>query len=70
MSKIHERLKGNYALSDEDITNIANADYNFALTAAYINNGTGVKGKGNKGDMTIPEFIADQENVNEMENPI
>lgn len=61
LSKIHERLKGNYALSDEDITNIANADYNFALTAAYINNGTGVKGKGNKGDMTIPEFIADQE---------
>lgn len=60
LSKIHERLKGNYALSDEDIKNIANADYNFALTAAYINNGTGVPSKGNKGDKTIPDFIAEQ----------
>ena len=61
LTKIHKRLKGNYALSDDDIKNIANADYNFALTAAYINNGTGMAGCGNKGDMTIPEFIANQE---------
>ena len=48
LSRIHARLKGNYALSDEDIKNIANGDYNLALTAAYINNGTGAQGKGNK----------------------
>lgn len=61
LSRIHARLKGNYALSDEDIKNIANGDYNLALTAAYINNGTGAQGKGNKGDNTGTEFVKNQE---------
>lgn len=69
LSKIHERLKGNYALNDEDIKKIANGDYNFALTAAYINNGTGMAGKGCKKDMTISEFIAEQERLEQNGEP-
>ncbi len=60
LKQIHERFKGNYALSDEDIKDIANKDYNFALTAAHINNGTGAAGQGNKGDQTNTEFVNDQ----------
>lgn len=56
--KVHEHLKGNYALSDEDIARIANSDSNLALTAARINQGE--KGKGGKNDMTNEEFIKDQ----------
>lgn len=60
LKQIHEKFKGNYALSDEDIKNIANKDYNFALTAAHINNGTGAVGQGFKGDKTNKEFVDDQ----------
>ena len=60
LKQVYERFKGNYALSDEDIKNIANKDYNFALTAAYINNGTGAAGKGNKGDKTNKDFVKEQ----------
>lgn len=58
LAKVHEQLKGNYALSDEDIAQIANSDSNFALTAARINQGE--KGKGGKNDMTNEEFVKDQ----------
>lgn len=60
LKKVHEQFKSNYALSDEDIKNISNQDYNYALTAAHINNGTGAAGKGSKGDMTNSEFVRDQ----------
>lgn len=58
LAKVHEQLKGNYALSDEDIARIANSDSNLALTAARINQGE--KGKGGKKDMTNKEFVDDQ----------
>lgn len=60
LKKVHERFKGNYALSDEDIKNIANDESNLALTAAHINNGTGAAGQGYKSDMTNTEFVNDQ----------
>ncbi|MBQ3113017.1 MAG: hypothetical protein IJC05_01465 [Phascolarctobacterium sp.] len=50
---IHSRLKGNYALSDEDIKRIANADENLAVTSARIN--------GRKRHLTNKEFIEQQE---------
>lgn len=59
LAKVHEQLKGNYALSDGDIAKIANNYDNLANTAAYINQG--VKGRGGKNDMTNSEFIADQQ---------
>lgn len=58
LAKVHEYLKGNYALSNDDITRIGNSDSNLALTAARINQGE--KGKGGKNDMTNPEFVEDQ----------
>lgn len=60
LEKIHEQFKGNYALTDADIKNIANKDSNYALTSAHINRGEGYSGKGSKGKMTNEEFIADQ----------
>lgn len=60
LAKVHERYKGNYALTDDDIKNIANQESNFALTSAKINRGAGASGKGGKFDKTIPEFLADQ----------
>lgn len=58
--KIHEQFKGNYALTDKDIKNIANKDTNYALTCAMINSGVGAPGKGRKLDMTNSKFVADQ----------
>ncbi|MBO6261052.1 MAG: DNA repair protein [Bacilli bacterium] len=60
LKQIHEQLKGNYALTDADIKNIANQDSNFALTSARINRGAGAPGQGGKFDMTNSEFVEDQ----------
>lgn len=61
LKKIHERLKGNYALDDNDIKEIANQDNNFALTSAKINRGAGAPGEGGKFEMTAEEFVREQE---------
>ena len=58
LATVHDKLKANYALSDDDIVRIANSDDNFALTGAYINQG--VQGKGGKKDLSNTEFIEDQ----------
>ena len=58
LSRLQERLKKSYALKEEDIVEIANNDYNLALTGAYINQG--IQGQGGKNDMTNSEFVADQ----------
>lgn len=60
LKQIHDQLKGNYALTDEDIKNIANKDTNYALTSARINRGAGAPGQGGKFDMTNKEFVEDQ----------
>lgn len=60
LKQIHNQLKGNYAISDEDIKNIANNDTNLALTSARINRGEGAPGAGGKFDMTNAEFVNDQ----------
>lgn len=60
LKQIHEQLKGNYALTDEDIKVIANQDSNYALTSARINRGAGAPGQGGKFDKTNTEFIEDQ----------
>ena len=62
LKQIHDQLKGNYALTDEDIKNIANNDTNYALTSARINRGAGAPGQGGKFDMTNSEFVEDQRN--------
>jgi len=51
LKKMHDEFKHNYALDDNDIKRIANADYNFATTAAEINDGRG------KGALSNKEFI-------------
>lgn len=60
LKNIHEQFKGNYALTDDDIKNIANSDSNYALTSARINRGAGAPGQGGKFDMTNAEFVEDQ----------
>lgn len=60
LKQIYEELKGNYALSDEDIKNIANDNYNYSLTSAMINRGAGHPGAGGKFEMTNTEFVEDQ----------
>lgn len=60
LKNIHDQYKGNYALTDEDIKNIANSDSNYALTSARINRGAGAPGRGGKFDMTNAEFVEDQ----------
>lgn len=60
LKNIHEQFKGNYALTDDDIKNIANSDSNYALTSARINRGAGAPGHGGKFDMTNSEFVEDQ----------
>ena len=60
LMEIHKQLKGNYALTDDDIKTIANNDTNYALTSAKINGGVGAKGKGGKFDKTNSEFVEDQ----------
>lgn len=60
LKDIHKQFKSNYALTDEDIKNIANDDSNYALTSAQINSAIGASGKGRKGEWTNSEFIADQ----------
>lgn len=62
LKQIHDQLKGNYALTDEDIKNIANNDTNYALTSAHINRGAGAPGQGGKFDMTNSKFVEDQRN--------
>lgn len=51
LKQIHEQFKHNYALDDDDIKRIANSDYNFATTAAEINDGRG------KGALSNKEYI-------------
>ena len=51
LKKIHEKYRDNYALGDDDIKRIANEDYNYAMTAAEINDGRG------KGQMTNEEYL-------------
>jgi len=60
LKQIHEQLKGNYALTDEDIRHLANNETNYALTSARINRGAGAPGAGGKFDMTNSDFVADQ----------
>lgn len=60
LKKVFEQFKGNYALTDEDIKNIANQETNYALTSAKLNRGVGFSGQGVKNDRTNEEFIADQ----------
>lgn len=60
LKRIHDQFKGNYALTETDIKNIANNDTNYALTSARINRGEGASGKGSKGAKTVSEFIDDQ----------
>ncbi len=60
LKEVYDNLKGNYALSDEDIKNIANQDSNYALTSAMINGSAGCAGMGGKSDMTNAEFVEDQ----------
>ena len=60
LKEIHRQFKGNYALTDEDIKNLANQDSNFALTSARINRGEGSSGKGGKFDQTNSEFVEKQ----------
>lgn len=60
LKQIHEQLKGNYALTDEDIRNLANNDTNYALTSARINRGAGAPDAGGKFDKTNSEFVEDQ----------
>ena len=52
---IHTQLKGNYALTKDDIKRIANSNGNLALTSARIN--------GKKQDLTNKEFIERQERL-------
>ena len=51
LKQIHDQFKHNYALDDDDIKRIANADYNFATTSAEINDGRG------KGALSNKEYI-------------
>ena len=60
LKQIHEQLKGNYAITDQDIKNLANNDTNYALTSARINRGVGAPGCGGKFEMTNTEFVEDQ----------
>ncbi len=60
LKRIHDEFKGNYALTDEDIKNIANDDSNYALTSARINRGAGAAGQGGKFESTNSELIKDQ----------
>lgn len=55
LKQIHSQLKGNYALSDEDIKRIANSDNNLALTSGALN--------GRKLDSSNSEFIKEQEKL-------
>lgn len=61
LSRIYMRFKGNYALTDNDIKEIANQEANFALTSAQINRGAGAPNAKGKRDMTAEEFVKDQE---------
>lgn len=49
LERVQQRLAGNYALSRKDIKEIANRDYNFALTNAKLNK--------SKGRMTNSEYV-------------
>lgn len=60
LKQIYNQFQGNYALTDEDIKNIANQDSNYALTTARINRGEGASGCGGKFDKTNTEFVEDQ----------
>lgn len=69
LAEIHKQLKGNYALTDEDIKNIANQDTNYALTSAKINRGAGAAGKGGKFDKTPEEFVKEQRQLKKEGKP-
>lgn len=60
LEKIHKEYKGNFALTDEDLKDIANDDSNYALTSARINRGAGAPGAGGKFEHTNTEFVEDQ----------
>ena len=48
LAQTHKKYKDNYAIDDADIKRIVNEDYNFAMTAAEINDGRGKGGRTNK----------------------
>lgn len=60
LKQLDKQFKGNYALPDEDIKNIANSDDNFALTSARINRGAGAPDCGGKFEKTNEEFVKKQ----------
>ena len=49
LAELRDKYLGNYALSHDDIKNIANSDYNLAITGKSFNS--------SKNDDTVPEFI-------------
>lgn len=55
LKKIHKKFKGNYALSDTEIKDIANIDDNLAITSGELN--------GKKLDCSNSEFIKKQEKL-------
>lgn len=57
LATVHEKLKGDYTLSDDDIITVANVEENYALTTMKINRG---KDYG-KSDYSVDEFIALQD---------
>jgi hypothetical protein len=61
LKQMHNQLKGNYALSDEDIKRIANSDDNLALTSGALN--------GRKLDSSNSEFIKAQEKLKKEGKP-
>lgn len=61
LNVLYKEMKGNIGLSDRDIKEIANQDYNFAITGRLVNNP--------KRDMTNAEFIARQDELKKQGKP-
>lgn len=55
LERVHQKFKGNYALTDADIKKIANGEYNYAITAAKIN--TNTKDETGKLSLSNEEFV-------------
>lgn len=60
LKQIHDEYKGHYALTDDNLKNIANDDNNYALTSARINRGAGAPGAGGKFESSNTDFVKDQ----------
>ena len=61
LNVLYKEMKDNIGLSDRDIKEIANQDYNFAVTGRLVNNP--------KRDMTNAEFIARQDELKKQGKP-